>query len=201
MKDEIIEISLQQFLKYGIRKMTVQNLVAPLGISTKTVYKYFKDKEDLLKQCLNLHYKRLSEELANLKNEQSNPVILLFKIWHMAFRTDFGVNHIFYHDLNYYFPQLQDAIVEKYLKKNNNWLEELLIEAGRQGYLRNDIVPAVAIESIRVLYAAITRTPHYKKFKLLPAQLMQNTLEVFLRGMCTDKGLATIQQQYSFITQ
>lgn len=201
MKEEIIETSLQQFLKNGIRKMTVQNLALPLGISTKTVYKYFKDKEDLLKQCLHLHYKRLAEGFKDIAEAEVNPVVTLFKIWHMAIRTDFGVNHIFYHDLNYYFPQLQDAIVEKYLKKNNNWLEELLIEAGRQGYLRNDIVPAVAIESIRVLYAAITRTPHYKKFKLSPVQLMQNTLEVFLRGICTDKGLAAIKQHYSFITQ
>ncbi len=71
----------------------------------------------------------------------------------------------------------------------------------RQDYLSNDIVPAVAIESIRLLYAGITRTPNYKKFKLSPPQLMQNTLEVFLQGLCTEKGLASVQQHYSFIIQ
>jgi len=51
MKSEIIETSLQQFLTHGIRKMTVKEIIAPLGISTKTVYKYFANKEALLEEC------------------------------------------------------------------------------------------------------------------------------------------------------
>jgi len=45
MKEKIIEIALQQFLKHGIRKMTVQKLTGPLGVSTKTVYNFFNNKE------------------------------------------------------------------------------------------------------------------------------------------------------------
>lgn len=201
MKEEIIAVSLQQFLKYGIRKMTVQKLVAPLGISTKTVYKYFNDKEDLLKQCLNLHYMRLSEDLAHLKEAEPNPVTCLFRIWHSAIQMDFGVNHIFYHDLNYYYPQLQDAIVEKYLKKSSNWFVQLLIDGIEKDFFRKDIAPAVAMESLRVLYTAITRTANFKKFKLSPTALIQNTLDVFIRGLCTKKGLACLDQHNSFITK
>ena len=45
-KEIIIEASLQQFLEHGIKQMTIQKLIEPLGLSTKTVYKYFADKED-----------------------------------------------------------------------------------------------------------------------------------------------------------
>ena len=62
MKEQIIETSLQQFLKYGIKKMTVQKLIEPMGISTKTVYKYFSDKEDLLRHCLLEHYSKLANQ-------------------------------------------------------------------------------------------------------------------------------------------
>ena len=50
MKRKILQTSLEQFLKYGIRKMSVQKLVEPLPISTKTVYKHSKNKEDLGKE-------------------------------------------------------------------------------------------------------------------------------------------------------
>jgi len=48
MKDEILQTALEQFLKYGIREMSIRKLIASLGISTKTVYKYYKNKEELL---------------------------------------------------------------------------------------------------------------------------------------------------------
>ena len=48
IKQKIIQGALQQFLTHGIRKMTMQKLVEAMGLSTKTVYKYFTDKEDLL---------------------------------------------------------------------------------------------------------------------------------------------------------
>jgi len=47
-KEIIIEVSLQQFLKHGIKQTTIQKLIEPLRLSTKTFYKYFADKEDLL---------------------------------------------------------------------------------------------------------------------------------------------------------
>jgi AcrR family transcriptional regulator len=44
MKDKITEVALERFMQYGIRNMTIKKLVEPLGISTKTVYKYFASR-------------------------------------------------------------------------------------------------------------------------------------------------------------
>jgi AcrR family transcriptional regulator len=89
VKEEIIETSLQQFLRHGIRKMTVQKLIAPMGISTKTVYKYFNDKEELLKHCLVKHYSELAKDFEITGS--SNPVIAIFKLWHNCHGTGFLV--------------------------------------------------------------------------------------------------------------
>ena len=56
VKDKIVEVALEQFLKHGIRSMTIKKLIGPMGISTKTVYKYFSSKEDLLAECLRVLY-------------------------------------------------------------------------------------------------------------------------------------------------
>jgi AcrR family transcriptional regulator len=193
VKDKIIETSLQQFLRHGIRKMTVQKLIDPMGISTKTVYKYFSDKEDLLKHCLLRHYSALAKEFDQVKNESKNPVATLFEIWHKAIELDFGVNHIFYHDLNYYYPQLQDEVLHKIFRKNI-FSVEMLIEAGiKQGYFRDDIIPKIIPEVISILYSSITRTPQFKKYKLTTKSLMQSIIDPYLRGICTDKGLKQLK--------
>src|ERR1700688_4665834 len=114
MREDIIKVSLAGFLKHGIRKMTVQNLVSPLGISTKTVYKYFQNKEDLLRDCLILYYSRLLNEILETIENFPHPVHALVNSWNLIIEADFGITRVFYHDLNFYYPVLQDEILKKY---------------------------------------------------------------------------------------
>jgi AcrR family transcriptional regulator len=200
-KTTIIDISLNQFLTHGIRKMTVQKLVAPLGISTKTVYKYFSDKEDLLAHCLLLQYQRMSDDLMAMMKNNSNPVITLAGLWYQAIELDFGVNRIFYHDLNYYYPELQDKI----LKKNRKHWDAILLETldhGKQaGFFRKDILPAIFLEAASILYSSITRTEHFKKYRITPQEIVRNTVEIYVRGICTVKGLKEMEHHYSLISK
>ena len=126
MKDKIVEISLAGFLRSGIRKMTIQKLVSPLGISTKTVYKYFEDKEALLKECLTLHYTPLVNALQESMEASPNAVHAILVCWNLTMEADFGVNRSFYHDLNYYFPSLQDEVLKKYANKISNLIAKKL---------------------------------------------------------------------------
>jgi len=71
----------------------------------------------------------------------------------------------------------------------------------KQGYFRNDIVPAMIPEVTSALYSSITRTDQFKKYKLTPGVLMQNTIEAYLRGVCTEKGLKELKRNYSLITK
>ena len=91
MKDEILQTALKQFLKYGIRKMSIRKLVDTLGISTKTFYKYFKDKEELLEAVLHLHYNQQYQLLENYSADQ-NVVTLIFDIWHSAIEGEYSIN-------------------------------------------------------------------------------------------------------------
>ena len=194
LRDQIIATSLRQFLKYGIKRVTVGKLIEPMGISTKTVYKYFWTKEDLLKHCLLLHYSELAKQFGNLGIENKNPVAAIFELWYNAIDLDFGVNYLFYHDLNYYYPQLQDAVLRKFFGKNFSEMRHIVVSGINQGYFRDDIVAKIIPEVIGVLYSSITRTGQFKKFKLSAAELMHNTIDAYLRGICTDKGLKELKK-------
>ena len=199
MKEQIIETSLSQFLKHGIRKMTVQKLIEPLGISTKTVYKYFRDKEDLLKHCLLKHYAGLAVEFARMETQRKNPVVALYEIWYQALALDFGVNHLFYHDLNYYYSELQDLVLHRVFRKNFKALTGLVEEGIHEGLIRKGMVPEVVLEVSSMLYSTVTRGNQLKKFRLTTASLMQNTIYAYLRGICTEKGLKELEKNIQTI--
>ena len=188
-KERIIEVSLQQFLEHGIKQMTIQKLIEPLGLSTKTVYKYFADKEDLLKQCLFKHYTELYEKFPNLELAMSNPVDGVLMFYNEVFKLDFGTSQTFYHDLNYYYPQLQDLFIKKFFLVGFIKIKNLIAEGIEGGYFLSELKGDVVFETFTLLYTNITRSNKLKELNYLPNVLMQNTLVAYIRGICTEKGL------------
>ncbi len=52
MRERIIQSAGQEILKYGFRKFTIDDLASNLGISKKTIYKYFNSKNEIISSVL-----------------------------------------------------------------------------------------------------------------------------------------------------
>ena len=193
MKEEILQTSLKQFLKYGIREMSIQKLIEPLGISTKTVYKYFKNKEELLEDALHLHYAQQYQLLEELSSDQKS-VPLLLDIWYKAFEMEYKVTNAFFKDLQYYYPELeikiQAAIGEKFTKQFTYIIQKGMDEA----VFQDSINPELVIEGIFVLYDATIRTERFKPFRVSPLEILLNTIVVYIKGFCTTKGIQALEE-------
>jgi len=194
MKEQIIETSLKQFLAEGIRSITMQKLASALGVSTKTMYKYFADKEELLEECLKVHYGGTDEKIRLMLNEEPNPVAFLCSLYARSMELDFGTNHLFYHDLNYYYPDLQDKTIRKYTHSAGKIMWAAIEQGIADGYFLPHLKPPVMLEVLSVLYTSVTRNDTYKKFNLEPHELAGHTIDIYLRGVCTEKGLKIIAQ-------
>ena len=194
MKDRIVEVSLDRFLQYGIRNMTIAKLVEPMGISTKTVYKYFKSKEELLRECLRVLYKQYYNEFSFVLQSTVNPAVMLFSVFKASFSKDFGVNRDFFHDLNYYYPELQNEAIRSRENEFDAILLGVVDKGVKEGYFIPDLHPGIVLAGIGTLYTSITRTASYQHFEVNPAVLFHNLLEVYLRGMCTPKGVMELEK-------
>jgi AcrR family transcriptional regulator len=188
MRNEIIDTSLKQFLKYGIREMSIQKLIQPLGISTKTVYKYFENKEELLEQSLLLYYDQQFELLMDLST-RGNTIQLFFDVWYVALERGYKVNLMFFADLLYYYPTLKEKVEKAVSRKFTDQFIQIIQKGISEGLFRDDVDPAVAMESIYILLNSITRENKFKEIKVQPLTLLINTIGLYVRGMCTAKGI------------
>jgi AcrR family transcriptional regulator len=193
MKNEILQTALQQFLKYGIREMSIQKLVAPLGISTKTVYKYFKNKEELLEEALHLHYAQQYQLLEELAADQK-VVPLLLDIWYTAFEREYKVTNVFFQDLNYYYPELERKIQSAMGEKFTRQFIHIVQKGIKEGVFQDGIQTKVVMEGIYVLYDAAARTERFTPFRVSPFEVLLNTIVVFIRGFCTTKGIQELEE-------
>jgi AcrR family transcriptional regulator len=188
MEQKILNVSLKQFLKQGIREMSIQKLVESMGISTKTVYKYFKNKEDLLEQALYLHFEQQYQMLNGITTKQ-NAACLLLDLWHMALVNEEGVSNTFFRDLHYYYPKLGKKVENEIDQKFKQQFLLIIHRGIAEGTFRNSIVPEVAMESIFVLYTAIVRQERFNVFQLKPEDVLLNTIALTIRGLCTVEGI------------
>ena len=57
MVERILLKARDLMLQSGLRQVTMDDLAQELGISKKTIYQYYKDKDDLVKAVVNLELK------------------------------------------------------------------------------------------------------------------------------------------------
>ncbi len=193
MKHEILQTSLEQFLKYGIREVSIQKLVEPLGISTKTVYKYFKNKEQLLEEALFLLYTQSFKEWET-RLATFNTVALFFGVWYSAIEVEYNVNKVFYQDLHYYYPELHKKHETVLTKKYKKQLIQIIRKGIEEGFFQDTIIAEVVFEAISVLFKAIAREGQFQGFRVSSHDIMFNTIAVFIRGFCTQKGIQLLEE-------
>lgn len=70
MKEEqIIEATRQLFTTYGYKRVSMDEISKQANVTKKTVYSYFKSKEDLLKYFINDEIKKMKTIIENTENK------------------------------------------------------------------------------------------------------------------------------------
>jgi AcrR family transcriptional regulator len=193
MKEEILQKSLTLFLKHGIKEMSNQTLVDWLGISTKTIYKYFQSKEGLLEEALYLYHHTEYEKLLNLSNEQ-NAACHFFKIWEIAIEMEHQINPSFYKDLEYYYPDLVRKVEKVIGPKFEEYFLSVINRAIAQGAFRSEILPEAALRSVLAMHRASVSSETFQRLGLSTMDLYLQTTANYIRGMCTPEGLIALEK-------
>jgi TetR/AcrR family transcriptional regulator, cholesterol catabolism regulator len=192
VKDKILHTALEHFLKNGIRDMAVQKLSASLKISTKTFYRYYLNKEELLEDVLRLFYDQQYQILEKVSAEKE-VVPLFVDIWYHAVEREHNVNNRFFRELHYYYPELEKKTEEEVGDKFWKKIRQIVLKGQQEGVFQAEIHPDAALEGIAVLYGAVARTDRFVKFNLPPYQIFLNTIILYIRGFCTEKGIYELE--------
>ncbi len=193
MKEKILHTALDLFMKYGIRDMSIQRIIEPLGISTKTVYKYFRNKEDILEQVLALIQENRFNSFKAYKEER-NAVSLLLDTWYFAVESGLNVNNKFFEDLAYYYPELNTRFEHELGEKIWEQFRIVISDGKRDGVFLTAIHPDIALEGISLFYNAITKSNKFDKIKIPKCNLFFHTIVPFIRGFCTSKGIEQLEE-------
>lgn len=193
IKNDILKTCLEHFLQYGIREMSNDKLAVLLGISTKTLYKYFDNKEHLLEQAYYLFQAQQYHMLESLPAGQKG-VCQFFDIWSHGVEIEYNVNKAFFRELHYYYPGMAEKVEASISKKFKQQFLRIINRGIKEGSFSQDIIPELVLEGIFVLYTTLVRTEHFKTFRLSSSTAFLNTIAVYIRGFCTAQGTRILDE-------
>lgn len=183
-KDRILAYAIENFSRNGIRNVKMDDIASDLGISKRTLYQLFKDKENLLVECFKYSEKRSAKLYSELIKSTDNILELYTKWLKMRIDEIRSVNPQFFSDLNKY------SRVQKYFRdvsalKSKEGLK--FINMGiAQGLFRNDINYNVLLRISDIVTESIMRNELYLEYSY--EDLFGSTSIMSVRGICTKKG-------------
>ena len=137
--DEIIVSISTLFMKYGIKSVSMDDVSRELGISKKTLYQYFKDKDELVTKVVEHHAELLSGEMFKMVSENANAIEQLLQVSKFVSQYLKNINPSVTYDLKKYYPQIW-----KNVNLNNrdyifNQIKQNMINGIKEGLYRSDI--------------------------------------------------------------
>lgn len=189
LRGRILEVAMQDIIQRGIRAVKMDDIAGSLGISKRTLYEIFPNKESLLLEGIRLKQAMGEEEMAKYVTEKNpNTMDIIMKFYHMQMEELSSLPLTFITEISRY-PLVTDFLRKKHQKSEEN-ANRFFQRGVKEGYFRSD----VDYELISRLGEGMTQNAIARQlyFQYEPQYIFRNIIFLFLRGFCTQKGLEYI---------
>jgi len=192
VKERILGKAADLFLRYGIRSITMDEIATQLGISKKTIYQFFTDKDDMVSAVIDQEIRKNEEECVLFRQQAENAVHQIFMAQESVEEMLKYTNPLMVYDLEKHHPRAFKRLKEfKYqflyqvLMDNLQWgMEEEVYRPD----LQKDIVVKARIEAAFLVFNPDVY-PH-SRYKV--AEVAFELAILFLHSIATDSGRALI---------
>lgn len=152
VKQEIIARSEPLFLRIGVKSVSMDDIARELGISKKTLYQHFDNKDSLVEEVFRTHVERQQEVMCSISNNAENALDEIRKIG--AFLTTMieDISPSALYDLQKYYRKSWELLMKN---KDVHVLNCIMKNIGRgiqEGLYREDL----QVEITAKIYAKAT---------------------------------------------
>ncbi len=192
VKERILQKATNLFMKYGVRSITMDEIAVQTGISKKTIYQFFADKDELVEAVFKAEIDH-SESCCNIDRAASaNAVEEVFKAMDMVEEMFREMNPALLYEIQKYYPR---AYLHMERHKNEYLLQlvkENLVRGMQEDLYRSDlkvdIIARFRVESMLLPFVPgyIGRNGHNL------ADVEYEIMMHFLYGLASPKGYKMI---------
>jgi AcrR family transcriptional regulator len=191
-RQKIIEEAALMFRMYGIRAVTMDMLAESLGISKRTIYEVFKDKDELLQGVLRWMSEKQSDVLQKIFSESENVIQAIFKMVNIMSDHFRNMSPAFQMDIKKYHYAMMEKLKGRkevpYYENN----AEILRRGIKEGVFREDIDIEITNKCLLEVAKISNDKNVFPPDNFMNKDVLRNFYINYLRGISTQKGLKLI---------
>lgn len=190
LRDRIVEKSRELFIVNGIKSVTMDEIASSMGISKRTLYEIFADKEALLEMCIQKMQDEDDRFLDEVLLTARNVLEVLLKCYQRSIEKLHATNRNFFEDLKKY-PKAHAQMK----RRRNRDLEETVrffMEGVRQGIFRSDVNFAIVNLLVYEQLDLLMNTNICERYSFI--EVYESIMFTFIRGISTEKGARELDE-------
>lgn len=176
------------FMRFGIRSVSMDDIAVQLGMSKKTLYQYFADKDELVDAVLGDEVTQGQQDCIGCFSASKDAVEEIFLTMEHILEQFRNMNPMVLYDLQ----KFHHTSFQKFLKYKNEFLFEVIRKNMERGIkeelfrpeINVDVLSKFRIETMMLAFNMDLFPP--RKYNL--AEVTREIIEHFLYGLSTLKG-------------
>jgi DNA-binding XRE family transcriptional regulator len=192
MESKIIHKATELFLKLGFKSVTMDDVANEIGISKKTIYKYFSNKELLIEKGTTILHDKIEMGINQIVSDNHNAIEENFEIRKM-FADMFKIaetSPVF--QLKKHYPEIHTKLMKRSIEICTKCFRTNIEKGIKSGLYRQNLDIESFIKFYYTLIFSINENTVSEK-ELLKQELI--ALEYHTRAMATPAGIAELEKQ------
>jgi len=191
IREKIIEGAGKLFVESGVRVVTMDSIALSLGVSKRTIYENFKDKNDLLSNFLEQSIVNHKRKAVEIMSNSKNVIEALFRFGEYNHQAMKSINPCFFHDIKKYHPEVFEKVMNNGEIKNHEITFTLLKRGINEGIFTKEINIEISNLFIHHTFEFFNKLAELN-FK--HKDIWTSVHLPYLKGICTDRGRELLNQ-------
>ncbi len=185
---KILSVSVELFRQYGFKSVTMDDIARRAGISKKTLYQHFADKQEVVNESVIWYKQHMSENCIAQIKDAENAIEAMVRLLAFFDETHKRLNPMAMFEMQRYFPDAYNTFRELLLARDVVIIRDNILQGIKEGLYREDL-NAELLARYRLETSLLILQPNLMVSDR--NSLMSVTLEIgehFLYGIMNTKG-------------
>lgn len=192
---EILERASAVYMKYGIKSVTMDDLARELGISKKTIYKYFDDKSELVLSILELKVGMDQALCMNCEHTTENAIDHLLQISEMIVANIGKISPAVFFDLKKYHPEAWQRVEKHRMEFILNLIVGNVERGKKEGLYRanlnSGVIGRIYVGSVDLIF----NVDYFPWPQFTFQEVYSQMIQFHIKGLVNNKGLIYLKQK------
>tara|TARA_B100000768_G_scaffold27412_1_gene25631 strand:- start:3744 stop:4418 length:675 start_codon:yes stop_codon:yes gene_type:complete len=194
---EMLKRSMDIFCQLGIRSVNMAGLATEMGVSKKTLYVHFKDKNDLIQKCMSAHCDQMEQVILKAENHVGNAIDSELMIITFVHEVISKMHPSMLYDLRKHHPIAFDTINKREDEIILGTVERNILRGQKEGLYRQDVNPTLTARFLVAIGYEVKKCGERGTFQgeLTLSELYLQSSLYHIRAISTEKGAQYLQSK------